>query len=240
MQVTGVEYAALLLAALVGSTLQSSIGFGMNLTIVPVAALVAPETVPAALILLALPQIVGMVAREHAHVDWHGVGWMIVGRVPGTVLGVWVVTVASADSLSATIGGLIILAAAMSAVSPPIRVTPVTASATGFVSGTMGTATSIGGPPMALLYQHHPGPVLRSTLAMSFTIGTSLSLIALTLAGEVAGWQVVLAVALTPAVLCGLWLSRHLHGILERGWLRPAVLVFAAVAGAATMVRALA
>jgi uncharacterized protein len=109
----------------------------------------------------------------------------------------------------------------------------------GALSGVMGTASSIGGPPVALLYQHHPGAVLRSTTAALFVVGTVLSAAALAVAGEVTGAQVALALALMPAIAGGLALARALHRVVDAAWLRPAVLAVAAVAGVATLLRGL-
>jgi len=103
----------------------------------------------------------------------------------------------------------------------------------------MGTASSIGGPPAALLYQHHPGPVLRSTTAALFVVGTTLSTVALAVAGQVGWHHVGLAVALSPAVAGGLLLSHLLRHHIDAGRLRPAVLVVAVVAGTATLLRGL-
>lgn len=226
-----------MLAVVAGAVVQGTIGFGVNLVAVPVVAVVEPEALPATLTLLALPLSVGMLVREHDHVDRGGLGWLTAGRVPGTVLGAWIVTVLSSDGLSSVIGVFVLVAVAMSIASPPIAVTPISATAVGFASGAMGTATSIGGPPLALLYQHHAGAVLRSTSAAVFTIGTILSTAALVAAGEVAGWHVLLAVTLSPGIIAGLLLARHLHGRLEGRWLRPAVLAFAASAGAVAVLR---
>jgi uncharacterized membrane protein YfcA len=104
----------------------------------------------------------------------------------------------------------------------------------------MGTATSIGGPPLALLYQHQEGPVLRATLAATFSLGTVLSLAGQVAAGAVAGWHVALAVALFPGTLAGLAASSRLAHRLDGAWLRPAVLAFAAAAAAVAVVRGLA
>ncbi len=38
-------------------------------------------------------------------------------------------------------------------------------------------------------------------------------------------------------MVVGLWASRHLHGFVDGGWLRPAVLTLSAIAGAAALVR---
>jgi hypothetical protein len=81
--------------------------------------------------------------------------------------------------------------------------------------------------------------VLRSTTAALFVAGTILSASALAVAGEVTVDDVVLAAVLTPAIAGGLGLSHVLAGHIDAGWLRPAVLVVAAVAGVATMLRGL-
>jgi uncharacterized protein len=237
VHLSGIEVTVALVAVVVGAVVQGSVGFGVNLVAVPVMAVLEPEALPATLVVLALPLAAGMLVREHGHVDRRGLAWLMLGRLPGTALGAWVVTTLPEDGLSSAIGGLVLAAVVMSLASPPLRVTPATATAVGFVSGTMGTASSIGGPPVALLYQHHQGPVLRSTGAAVFTLGTVLSVAALVAAGEVAGWHLVLAVVLSPGIAAGLALARVLHGRLDGGWLRPAVLAVAAGAGALAVVR---
>src|SRR5690606_39990084 len=62
-----------------------------------------------------------------------------------------------------------------SAAAPALPVHRSTQLAAGMVSGTTGTAAGIGGPPIALLYQHRAGPVVRSTLSATFLVGTVLS-----------------------------------------------------------------
>jgi uncharacterized protein len=239
VHLTAAALAVALTAVLAGAFVQGTVGFGVNLLAAPVLALVEPDALPATLILVALPLAFGMLVREHGATDWMGLRWLVVGRLPGTALGALVVATLPADGLAAVIGALVLLAVAMSVVAPPLPVTRGSALAVGAISGAMGTASSIGGPPPALLYQHHPGPVLRSTTAALFVVGTTLSTAALAVAGEV-GWDhIALALALTPAVASGLLLSRLLGHRIDAGWLRPAVLVVAAVAGAATLLRGL-
>jgi uncharacterized protein len=92
---------------------------------------------------------------------------------------------------------------------------------------------------VALLYQHHPGPVLRSTSAAVYLVGTVLSAGALAVAGAVEGEHVRLALLLVPAIAIGLGLATLLRHHIDAGRLRPAVLVVAVVAGTATLVRGL-
>jgi uncharacterized membrane protein YfcA len=180
--------------------------------------------------MLALPLATGMAIGERAHVDWHGVGWLMVGRIPGTVVGATIVALVAASTLSVLAGASVLVAVALSVVSTTVVVTRPTTVAAGLASGIMGTATSIGGPPLALLYQHHEGPVLRSTLAVTIGIGTVISLAGQALAGAVHGWQLLLALSLLPGVGAGLALGRVVSRRLDERWLRPAVLGFATAA----------
>lgn len=240
MHLSGAELAVVLAAVLIGALIQGSIGFGMNLVAVPAVALVEPAALPATLILVAFPLSVGVFAREHHAVDRDGVMWTSLGNLPGTLLGVWIVAAVSASALSAVAGASVIVAVLISLIGRPVPVTTPTALAAGFTSGVIGTAAAIGGPPLALLYQHHEGATVRSTLAGSFLIAALMSIVALGVAGEIRGWQLLLALALVPAVGLGLVASHFLHRRLDAHWLRPAVLAFAAVAGAAAVARGLA
>lgn len=240
MHVTVAAVAAAAVAMAVGAAVQGAVGFGMNLVSVPVVALVLPKALPVTVILLGIPVAAGMVRYERHAVDRAGVAWVTAGRVPGTVVGAWVVAAVSTSVLDALAGGVVLLVVLASLVMPPLPVRPVTQVGAGLFSGATGTSTGIGGPPVALLYQHHPGPAMRSTLAATFVIGTCLSLAALAVAGQVHVDQVLLGAGLIPVVVVGSVAGRRLHGLLDRGWLRPAVLVFAAATAVTALVHAVA
>ncbi|MGQ0825897.1 MAG: TSUP family transporter [Actinomycetota bacterium] len=235
----GVAIAAAI-ATLVGATIQGGIGFGMNLVTVPVLALAEPEALPVTVVLLGIPISVAMLRHERAALDRRGIAWIIVGRVPGTVVGALVVAAASLSLRQGLTGAFVLLAAGASEWAPPIPLRPLTQATAGAVSGITGTSAGIGGPPIALLYQHHSGPTMRSTLAASFFFGTLLSLTTLGIAREVHWEHVAFGAVLAPVVLVGTVSGRRLHAALDRGWLRPAVLIFAAVSGVVVIVDALA
>ena len=237
-----VTVGALILAALatiVGATIQGSIGFGMNLVTVPVLALVLPDALPVTVVLLGIPISIAMLRHEHHALDRTGLGWIITGRVPGTIVGAWVVATVTTTTLQGLIGGFVLLFVLASVFTPPLPVRPATQVAAGATSGVTGTAAGIGGPPIALLYQHHAGPEMRSTLAASFFFGTLLSLTTLAVVRQVSWDQIVLGIGLAPLVLAGSYAGRRFHDFLDRGWMRPAVLVFASISASVVIVDAL-
>ena len=102
----------------------------------------------------------------------------------------------------------------------------------GFASGLMGTLTSVGGPPIALVYQNATGPEMRSTLNAYFALGGLLSMAVLGYAGRFGQRELAWGVALLPAVAVGFWLSGALRARLDRGRTRGAVLVLAGACSA--------
>jgi uncharacterized protein len=239
VHVSGGDLALCLAVVALGAFVQGSLGFGINLIVAPVIAVLVPDAVPGGIVLLSLPLTVTMVLREHRHVDRRGVAWVMVGRLPGAAIGAAIVVLVAPDVLTAVIGVAILLAVGLSVVHPHVPVTPATASAAGLTAGVMGTAAAIDGPPLALLYQNHRSEAIRATLATCFVLGTVMSAVALIVAGELRMEQVLFTLTLLPALgvglLASIWGVRHLDGRS----LRPAVLAFAAIAGAAAVIRGL-
>lgn len=229
MDLTVGAWVAVLAAVLLGATIQGAIGFGMNLVAVPVLALVAPDTLPIAAILFGVPISLAMVRYERADLDRPGLAWVLGGRVPGSVVGATIVAAVTTSQLQLIVGLVVLAMVVASLLAPAIPLRPATQATAGFVSGVTGTAAGIGGPPVALLYQRARGPMMRSTLAASFFVGTLLSVVTLGVSGSIGRDGVVVGVASAPFVLAGSRLGRRFHSLLEQGWLRPAVLAFSVV-----------
>lgn len=233
------SFAIVFATCFLGALVQGSIGFGLNLIVAPVIAIYRPEALPAASIILALPMTFGSAAREFGHIDRSAILWTTVGRLPGVAVGLAIVKALDAEALGTAIGGMVVFAVAMSVAAPRIEITRGSQAGAGFLGGAMGTASSIGGPPLALLYQHSPGPVVRSTLGAAFLVGTGITLSALVAAGEVQPLHWRFGLSMIPAVLLGLFASKAFHGWLDRGWLRPCVLGLCGLAGAAVVAEGL-
>lgn len=222
-------------AVLLGSAVQSSVGLGLGLVAAPVIALLDPALLPGSMLLVATVLPLLTVGSELRHVDWRGVGWAGPGRIAGTVVGVWVVAVLPPALLGAAVGVMVLVAVALTLRAVRLSPTPATLTAAGFASGAAGTATSIGGPPMALVYQHESGPRVRATLGIYFIFGAALSLAGLAVGGQLDSAQVGAGLALIPFVLAGFLTARPLRRIVDGGKLRAALLAVVTVSGLALL-----
>ena len=236
----GWELVAALVVVTIAATIQGAIGFGINLMVVPVLAVLIPGSVPGSMVLLSIPMTLTMLLREHQSIDWVGVRWIALGRLPGTAIGIAVVSVVPAAELSIIVGGAIVLGVVLSAVHPGIAVNRRHAFGAGAIAGVTNTTASVDGPPLALLYQRSEPHTLRATLATSFLIGATVSATALAVAGKLAAEQLELTALLLPAVGLGLLASGPLARRVSPQSLRPFVLAFATVAGIVAIVRGIA
>jgi uncharacterized membrane protein YfcA len=224
---------------LLGGMVQGAIGFGINLMVVPVLAILIPGSVPGSMILLSMPMTLTMLLREHHAIDWPGVRWITLGRLPGTLVGLLIVTALTDTQLGIVVGLVILLGVLLSIVHPGIAIRRRSAFTVGTACGVTGTAAGVDGPPLALLYQRSEPHTLRATLATCFLIGAAISGTALALGGQLSAEQLELTAILLGPMLVGLALSGFLARRIPPTALRPMVLGFATVAGFLAIARAL-
>lgn len=137
----------------------------------------------------------------------------------------------STQQLDLAVGWFTVIAAAAALFAPPFEPGRPSALGVGLFTGVTETATGIGGPPLALLYQHAQGPILRATVAVCFFLGEIMSLVMLAFAGRLGADQLLAALYLAPAVLLGSALSRLTHDHIRGRGLRLGVLTFALASG---------
>jgi uncharacterized membrane protein YfcA len=225
------------LAALTGAIVQSSVGLGVGLVATPIVTMLFPSLMPGAILVIALVLPLATLAQEIRHVELRGLGWAFGGRLAGTPFGVWLVAAVPDRVLGVLVGTVVLAALAVTAGSRDVPRNRRTLTAAGVVSGTTGTASGIGGPPMALLYQRESGPRVRATLALYFVGGTLLSLTVLGAAGHLPVRQVVAGLALLPFVLAGFLAAGPLRRYLDAGRLRLALLIVVGASAVGLIVR---
>jgi uncharacterized membrane protein YfcA len=236
---TPIELLAACAVVTTGSALQGSVGFGSALVAAPILVLIEPSLVPGSLLFCGLVLTVLMSYRERQAMDVSGLKWGILGRLPGTFVALVVLTNVPQKEMTLILGALVLFAVALSVSGLQISPTTWTLLSAGALSGFMGTTASIGGPPIALLYQNAPGARLRSTLSGYFALGTTISLLALAAVGRFGRDELWSALALLPGVLIGFALSARTRQLLDRGYTRAAVLTISAVSGAVVILREL-
>ncbi|WP_394065570.1 sulfite exporter TauE/SafE family protein [Alcaligenes sp. WGS1538] len=222
-------------AVLAGAFIQGASGMGFALIVVPVLALVHPQAIPGALLFLMLPLNAYVAWRERSAVDRRGTAWITAGRFVGTFAGLGILLVLSTYWLNQFVGISTLLAVLASVLAPSFTPGRNAFIATGLVTGITETATGIGGPPLALVYQHAPVATLRSTVALCFLVGEVISVVVLGLSGSLAWSHLSYALLCVPALLLGMALSHLVHHRLDQRRLRLGVLLFATVSGIAVM-----
>ncbi len=239
MDLGGFELALIALAACAGGVAQSTLGFGASFTTVPALAVIAPELLPAAMIVAIVPLSVVMVLRSRAELDVRGLGRLTIGRLPGIAAGGWVVATLPTGGLTIGIAVLLLGAVAAAAVGWQVTVRPGTEIVAGALSGLTGTAGGLGGPPLAVLYRGRAGAVMRPTLAGVWAVGAVPALTSLAVAGELVAAQVRAGGLLAVAMLTGLLVAEPIVRRVPDATIRRAVLGWAAIGGLLALVRTL-
>jgi uncharacterized protein len=230
------ELLAALLAVFTGALLQGSVGFGGGLVSAPIVVLFQPLFVPGPAILLSTIVSLVVAGREHGSYELSDLRWGLLGRLPGTVLGVWIVTRVSPEDIGLVVGPTVLIAVLLVSLGRAVPRNHRTLFTAGIVSSAMSTSASVGGPPMALLYHDAAGPELRGSMSVYIGFGSVLSVAMLALAGRFGGGELLLTATLLPAALLGVAVSRRSAARLDLGGTRLAVLVLSAASATVLLV----
>ncbi|MEU0567700.1 sulfite exporter TauE/SafE family protein [Nonomuraea sp. NPDC005983] len=228
------------LAVFVGAVVQGSVGFGLGLVAAPVLTMLDHGVMPGAIQVVNLTLPLFTLAVEWRRVDWRGLGFAVLGRLPGSAIGALIVVYVSTQVLGVFVGVMVLVAVGLTtwAISLPRNGRTITGA--GFVSGITGTATGIGGPPIALVYQSAKGPQIRATLAMFFFLSAGQSLVILALVDKLPVRALSTGATLVVPMVAGFLVSGPLRRYLDGGRVRVAVLAVAALSATTLIVQSLA
>jgi uncharacterized membrane protein YfcA len=238
MSPAGLVAAALVMA--LGACVQGVVGFGAALVSAPLLVLIDTDLVPGPITLstLVLNIILIVMVRDDQQVD-HAIRYAMAGLVPGAIAAGGALWVLDAEGLAVVFALLVFLAVALSISGLSVERTPRMLVAAGTLSGFMGTVSSIGGPPIALLYQRERALVLRSTLPRFFLVASVVAIVILVAVGRLGPTEVVQGLALLPGVALGVAIAPRLSGHVDRRSARPVVLGLSLVAATAVLVKEL-
>ncbi|MFE5026272.1 sulfite exporter TauE/SafE family protein [Streptomyces sp. NPDC056656] len=230
--------AVLAVTVAIAAFVQGSSGLGFALIVAPVAGILDPGLVPVFVLAAMIPLNLYVAWRERSSLDLRGAGWITGARLAATPAGLAVLWLIPERSLGLFVGGATVLAAVASLTVPAFTPGRAAYVGAGAVTGLTETATGVGGPPLALVYQHRPPAELRSTVAACFLTGEVASLALLFATGKAQVTELGEAAVLLPAIAAGAWLSRLVHHRLDARRMRLFVLVFALASGLVLMLRA--
>ena len=232
--------AVAILIVVVGSATQASIGVGLGLMAAPTLSLMDPSFIPGAIVMVNLPLTLGMAWRERSHIDW-GILRAVPTRLVGTVAGAWLVASGGRQATSVVVAGAVLFAVVATLTRLHVSPTPRNQLIAGAASGLSGTVAGIGGPPMAITYQHSEPSVLRASLATFNSISiVAFSIPSLTIAGVIGVHEIQLAAVLVVGVFAGLWIGKHMINRLAPERVRYGVLAVCTASALVLLARELA
>lgn len=217
-------------ALFIGCIIQTSMGFGMAVIAAPIIVIFKPEWVPIILTIVAMILSFQNSWNQRSGVVWSGIVPAMISRIPGTLIGAWVLTLLAAQLLQLLVAGMVFLAIFVTLLAKPFAANKRNLVIAGFFSGIAGTTTSIGGPPMALVMQHGGGHTTRANLSVYFAYSCITSLISYQLLGIMTFELWLIGFSFIPVAFMG-----YLVGIRLRPWVdtryRSLLLALCAVSG---------
>ena len=222
-----------------GTTVQGTVGFGAALVAAPLLVLIEPTLVPGPISVGAIAFGFLMLTRETGAAHWEAIRWPAIGLLPGAIVGaVIVASLADRDQLTIFSATMVLVAVALSLGGLHPRRRPPQLLAGGAASGFMATSVGIGGPPVALFFQHASGSEIRGALARFFILSSAAAITLLAVVGRFGWHELGEGLLLVPGAACGFLLSGRLVGRFDRGHVRTAVLTLSTASAVAAIVRA--
>jgi uncharacterized membrane protein YfcA len=240
LPVTPTDIAIAFVLSVVGAAIQGNVGIGFAVLAAPMLLVMNPAFVPGPVVLAAMLLVILMALRERNDVIAGDVRWAIVGRLVGTLPGAYAISVLPRSAYELLFAALVMLGTVLSALGWHVAPTRRNVTIASMISGFMSVVSSVGGPPMALVYQNEEGPRIRSTISAIFIFGGFITLAGLWWAGRFHAVEFLLGLLLMPGVVVGFAISRYTTGWFDRARIKPAVLAISGLSALVVMLRALA
>ena len=226
-----------MIAVLGGAVTQGITGLGFGMVSAPFLLLINPMFVPGPMLLLAGAISFMVVLREGKQIDLKALSVAIGGRIPGTILAALTFSLIPLALYGVIFGILVLIAVILTGTKLKILPSNLNLSIAGFVSGFMGTLTSVGAPPMALAYQHGKPEVMRPTLAAFFLIGSLLSLLALFFFGNFTTEHIYVTAFFIPVLYIGFRISIFIVPLIDQRIMRRIMLIISGTSSIILIIR---
>ncbi|MCB1499386.1 MAG: sulfite exporter TauE/SafE family protein [Bauldia sp.] len=213
-------------------------GIGFAMVSAPISVLVFPELVPGPLLVLGTALALLGAVRDFRDINWRSFGIIMGGRIVGTIAGAVIITLLSATLFSVVLASLILVGVVLSISGWKVDANPPNLVAAGAASGIMGTITSSGAAPYAIVMQRVAPAELRGTMGSVFFAGGFFSLAMLAVVGHFDRNQFWLGFILFPFMILGFAISTPLTRFFSREVMRHFLLGLAAAGSIGILIRA--
>jgi uncharacterized membrane protein YfcA len=227
------------LVVVLGAVLQSLSGFGMAILAAPILVLIDPTFLPAPVLALGFALSVLNTLRHRQQCEVKPVSIALATRTLGSILAVLLLPYLPINIVSIIFAVLIILFIGLSYCSVSIKYNNKNLMIGGFFSGLFGTITSIGGPPIAIVFQNSPIVKVRAQLSLFFLVATAISLALLVGVGQFSLHQLSLSLSMLPAIIIGFILSMVVEKHFKGSYLKPAINIASLIASLLIIIKAL-
>ena len=220
LNLTGWELLALAAFTSIGGFMRGFAGFGTTLIMVPLFSLIIEPVVA-----IDATATIPLAPNAFRQAEWKPIIPLMTASFLVTPLGAYILIIASADTMRLAIAVMVIFSALLllSGWRYKGKQTPLLSFIVGGVSGTIGTATGAGGPPVAVYFMSGPSLALqiRASLNCMGFLKLSLSAITIAFASAFAVATYYTALALLPVMLGFSWIvSKFFHGVSDEKFRR--------------------
>jgi hypothetical protein len=212
-------------AVIFGSILQASVGYGFALIVVPILLALDPNLVPAPLIIASLALMSWVAFKNRFSLSGHSVWTVLLGLAIGAPIGAILLLNVGASTLAVFVCLLVSIGLLCSILEITVPITKINQFFAGLASNVFGTATGLGGVPLALLYQNESGGRIRAVLSTTFLVGSLMSLVALGSTEQLGETDLYLGLCLVPGVFIGSIAGQKIAPLIDKGYSRVAILI---------------
>ena len=167
--------------------------------------------------------------RERGHLEFNGLQYALLGRVPGGFIGASLLLFAPQAILGLAIAAIVTVAVILSLYKFSLPVNKKTLFGAGVVSGIFGNIAAIGGPPMAILLAGKDASQFRAALSAFFIFSSMIALCILAVTGLLEIKHLWLSLMLLPSVILGYLVAGKVVGRIDKHKTKMATLVLCAI-----------
>lgn len=235
-----VEMYLAILAVLVAGVLRGFSGFGAGMVLVPsLSLLYSPIIAVVTVVLLEIIPSIQLLPNAISKCEWRSVVPMSLAALVTIPLGSFILVYTDADVMRTSISILVLLCVVVLAAGWRYKgeYTSRESTATGFASGLIGGATSLGGLPVILYYLSgkNTTAVTRASIVVFLVVTTLVSVVTYLGHGIVTSDVVLRAAWLAPFFILAIWTGGHLFGKVSESFFRAVTLTLVGSVGMAML-----